>query len=96
MYNLERKCLLGLLAVLHQKLDNDGEQSGEEDKNAMDKIKELVKLSDKSTQWAAEIPDILDRMEALSPLHTEVPVQYIYQYRLCTSIVHVLVYYMHQ
>ncbi|XP_023336967.1 dynactin subunit 2-A [Eurytemora carolleeae] len=61
----------GRLAVLHQKLDNEGEQSVEEDKTAMDKIKELVKLSDKSTQWAAEIPDILDRMEALSPLHTE-------------------------
>ena len=65
--------MLGRLAVLQQKVDEDGDESVEVvDSMTRDKMMELVKLSDKSTQWAAEIPDILDRMEALSPLHAQV------------------------
>jgi len=62
----------GRLAVLQQKLNRDeSETSQPEDQADIDKIKELADMNKKSSEWAGEVPDLIDRMEALSPLHSQ-------------------------
>jgi len=67
----------GRLAVLQQKLNSEEERpppEGEEEEQHqrnLDKVRHLANISGKSEEWAHEIPDLIDRMEALSPLHEQ-------------------------
>jgi len=68
----------GRLAVLQQKLTTTTEsQAGttteeeEEQQRNQEKVRHLAAVCSKSDEWADEIPDLIDRMEALSPLHEQ-------------------------
>jgi len=62
----------GRLAVLQQKLSREDPKGCEPVEDGdREKIKDLVKVSQKSDDWSAEVPDLIDRMEALSPLHNQ-------------------------
>jgi len=62
----------GRLAALQQKLNQEEALVTEAgDDVDQEKIKDLVKISKKSCDMAAEVPDLIDRMEALGPLHSQ-------------------------
>jgi len=67
----------GRLALLIQRMkDEEGNESStassiEESETTMEKVQHLDKLMTKSNKMLQEIPDLIDRMEALNPLHTQ-------------------------
>lgn len=61
----------GRLAVLQQKLGEEDVAAEPEDTADLEKVRELTKVSNKAGVILAEVPDLIDRMEALNPLHTQ-------------------------
>jgi len=72
----------GRLAVLQQKLNNEAQtkaasapaaatDDAEEQLRNEEKIRHLAATSAKSDQLADDVPDLIDRMEALNPLHAQ-------------------------
>lgn len=66
----------GRLAVLQQKQNQVGEGAGQQDEEDMDpdtvrRIGDLHKFSERAGAVLTEIPELVDRLEALSPLHAQ-------------------------
>ena len=58
--------------MLQQKVGEEETEAAGDHDDQLDQIHQLAKISDKSAQLAATVPDVIDRMEALSPLHSQV------------------------
>ena len=68
--------VIGRLAVVQQKLNQVGEATSqpeeEVDPDTTRRIADLHKYSEKAGSVLTEIPELIDRLEALSPLHAQV------------------------
>jgi hypothetical protein len=69
----------GRLAGLQQKLNLAGEggsaagqQEEEQDPDTLRRISDLHKYSERAGSVLTQVPELVDRLEALSPLHTQV------------------------
>jgi len=61
----------GRLAALQQKLGQEDAEAETVDEEKNNVIRDLAAVNSKSEVLAAEVPDVIDRMEALSPLHSQ-------------------------
>jgi len=65
----------GRLALLIQRIkddeNSDSSSTAEENESTMQNIQHLDKLMNKSNIMLQEVPDVIDRLEALNPLHTQ-------------------------
>jgi hypothetical protein len=74
----------GRLAGLQQKLNLAGEGSAaasqpdeEQDPDTLRRISDLHKYSERAGSVLTQVPELVDRLEALSPLHTQVYFTYL-------------------